>query len=44
MIETDRVSWNMKPGRSNLSEKGEAKKKKNERACLRVSKLGEEEE
>ncbi len=35
-MQTDRVSWNMKPGRSNLSEK----KKNIECACVRVSKLG----
>lgn len=35
-MQTDRVSWNMKPGRSNLSEK---QKKKIECAC-RVSEFG----
>lgn len=44
VMQTDRVSWNMKPGRSNLSENTQGKKKKRERnferACLRVSKLG----
>lgn len=35
-MQTDRVSWNMKPGRSNLSEKG----RKKMFACAMVSKLG----
>lgn len=42
-MQTDRVSWNMKPGRSNLSENTQGKKKKErnfERACVRVSKMG----
>lgn len=34
VMQTDRVSWNMKPGRSNLSENTQGKKKKREREIL----------